>query len=167
MFTAMGTLPQPLYDPLVTATTRYLERAIPIEEYVGWLAAPPDLPEMIVAGAGVLQRRVPPHPYRDPGSVALADGRQGIVLNVFTERNWRRRGLAKLLMEQVLAWAASSGLETLVLHASEDGRRLYERLGFLATNEMRYAGSLLHRRPSLQTGAAGGTANPGMVTGTT
>jgi GNAT superfamily N-acetyltransferase len=93
----------------------------------------------------VMQRRVPPHPCDATGGVVIADGRQGIVLNVFTERPWRKRGLAGLLMQRVLAWAADSGLETLELHASDDSRRLFERLGFIATNEMRYPGTLLQR----------------------
>lgn len=153
MFSDMGILPQPLYDALVTATVRYLERAMPAGEYVGWLAAPSDTPETIVAGAGVLQRRVPPHPLDGPAGVTVAEGRQGIILNVFTERPWRRRGLAELLMRHVLAWATSSGLETLVLHASADGRSLYERLGFAATNEMRYVGQLLQGHSGQQASA--------------
>jgi hypothetical protein len=51
-----------------------------------------------------------------------------------------------------MEWAASSGLETLVLHASDDGRHLYERLGFVATNEMRYPGTLLQ---GMRSGLAG------------
>ena len=43
-------------------------------------------------------------------------------------------------MRHLLAWAAEAGVETLVLHASSEGRRIYERLGFTATNEMRYSG---------------------------
>jgi GNAT superfamily N-acetyltransferase len=138
-------LPSSLYDPLMASTVCYLEYMMSAGEYVGWLAMPSAMPETIVAGAGVLLRRVPPHPHDTSGGVVLADGRQGIVLNVFTERPWRKRGLAGLLMQRVLDWAASSGLETLVLHASDDGRRLYERLGFIATNEMRYTGTLLQR----------------------
>ena len=42
-----------------------------------------------------------------------------------------------LLMDEVLAWTRSNDIETLVLHASEDGRQLYEGLGFQLTNEMR------------------------------
>ena len=91
-----------------------------------------------MAGVGVQQRRVQPHPLGD----GLAEGRQGLIVNVFTERPWRRRGLANLLLEHVLAWAAESGMETLVLHASDEGRPLYERLGFQATNEMRYRGPM-------------------------
>jgi hypothetical protein len=89
MFSDMGTLPSPLYDALLAATVRYLEHRMPAGEYVGWLAMPSEMPETIVAGAGVLLRRVPPHPHDTSGGVVLADGRQGIVLNVFTERPWR------------------------------------------------------------------------------
>ena len=64
------------------------------------------------------------------------------MLNVFTERAWRRRGLAKLLMEHVIAGARTAGVTTLVLHASAEGRPLYEALGFSPTNEMRYTGEL-------------------------
>jgi hypothetical protein len=50
--------------------------------------------------------------------------------------------LGELLMRRVLEWAAEERLDRLVLHASLEGRALYERLGFVATNEMRFAGSL-------------------------
>jgi GNAT superfamily N-acetyltransferase len=76
------------------------------------------------------------------GEVTVAERRRGIVLNVFTEPAWRRCGLAEQLMRQLLAWAQKESLDRLVLHASVDGRQLYERLGFVATNEMRFAGTL-------------------------
>jgi GNAT superfamily N-acetyltransferase len=143
MFSDMGLLPQSLYDRLMAETARYLEAALGTEEYVAWLASPLDLPQQVVAGAGILNRRVLPHPLDVDGSTTLASGRQGIVLNVFTERPWRRRGLASLLMREVMAWAANNRLETLVLHASDEGRPVYEKIGFVATNEMRYRGRLL------------------------
>jgi GNAT superfamily N-acetyltransferase len=73
--------------------------------------------------------------------VGLAEGRHAIVLNVFTEPAWRRQGVGELLMREILEWAAQERLDRLVLHASREGRALYERLGFVATNEMRFAGS--------------------------
>ncbi len=139
MFKDMGQLSEDLYQPLVAATIGYLETALPQEEYVGWLAASADNPGLNLGGAGVQQRRVLPHPPKN-GEHKLAVGRQGIVINVFTERAWRRRGIAALLMNHVLDWARSTGLETLVLHAAPDGRHLYEKLGFVQTNEMRLGG---------------------------
>ena len=72
---------------------------------------------------------------------ALTVGSEGIVLNVYTELAWRRRGVAELLMRELLAWSRVRGLARLVLHASTEGRPLYEKLGFVATNEMRLKGS--------------------------
>ena len=146
MFTDMGVLPSAIYQSLVDETVRYLERAMPAGEYLGWLAAPGGSAADIVAGAGVQRRRVLPHPSATGENVVLASGRQAIVLNVFTEPAWRRRGLARLLMAEILGWARSVALDTLVLHASDAGRPLYEELGFDATNEMRLRESLIPDR---------------------
>jgi len=73
------------------------------------------------------------------------EGRQAIVVNVFTEPEFRRQGLARQLMLAVLAWARDERLDSLVLHAAKDGRALYESLGFTQTNEMRYTAGELAR----------------------
>jgi GNAT superfamily N-acetyltransferase len=141
MFSDMGQLPAALYDELVERTRDYLTDAIPRGEYVGWLAESND--GDVIAGAGVQIRRILPRPLTAVGEDRIAHGTQGLVLNVFTERAWRRQGLAGLLMQQVIEWAAATALDSLVLHASDDGRPMYERLGFVATNEMRYAKPLI------------------------
>ncbi|MBI1873477.1 MAG: GNAT family N-acetyltransferase [Acidobacteria bacterium] len=138
MFRDMGILPSALSDELTAESARYLEAAIPSGEYLGWLASPTDRPQEIVAGAGVQRRRVLPHPVSTANGIVLALRQQAIVLNVYTDRAWRRQGLARLLMQQVLDWARSADIDSLVLHASGEGRPLYEELGFVATNEMRY-----------------------------
>lgn len=139
MFRDMGSLPDALYDALVEAARAWFERAVPAGEYVAWLAHPADRPGEIVAGAGMQFRELIPRPSLD-GSKVMGGGCQGLIVNVYTERTWRRRGLAEQLMRELLAWARENGVESLVLHASDDGRRLYERLGFVATNEMGYRG---------------------------
>lgn len=138
MFRDMGELPPALEPRLLELTLDYLRHAMPAGEYHGWLATPPDHPETVIAGAGVQLRRVLPFPRRT--AVAIREGRQGIVLNVYTEREWRRRGAARALMEAVIAWAGREQLDSLVLHAAPDGRPLYEELGFVPTNEMRFEG---------------------------
>ena|SRR5215471_15530426 len=103
----------------------------------GWLSET-NAPEKIVAGAGVVIRVVPPFPHRSgTGEITIAEGRQGVIVNVFTEPEWRRRGLAKLLMKKIIAWSREQSLDDLVLHASDNGRALYEQLGFVPTGEMR------------------------------
>jgi GNAT superfamily N-acetyltransferase len=142
MFQDMGELPPPAFESLRAVAETALAGALARGEYVGWLLTPEEAPGRVVAGAGVQLRDVLPHPVDTDGEVGVAAGRHGIVLNVFTEPDWRRRGLAELLMRHVLAWAREQRLDRLVLHASAEGRSLYERLGFVATNEMRFKGSL-------------------------
>lgn len=64
------------------------------------------------------------------------------MLNVYTASAFRRRGLARRLMQEILAWAWETQLDSLVLHAAPDGRPSYEQLGLAATNEMRFTGDL-------------------------
>jgi GNAT superfamily N-acetyltransferase len=138
MFRDMGRLHDDAYERLVRASTDYFVRAIPTGEYVAWVAITTTPPETIVGGAGVQLRPLLPRP--DEAGSHLVAGLEGIVVNVFTERPWRRRGVAELVMRQVLAWADARRLGRLVLHASPEARALYERLGFVATNEMRHTG---------------------------
>jgi GNAT superfamily N-acetyltransferase len=140
MFRDMGSLRAELYAELAAAARPWFAEAIPAGEYVAFLAAPADAPGEIVAGAGVQLRRQLPRPTPDGGGIETRP--QGLVLNVYTEPAWRRRGLAALLMGHVTAWAREHGVGSLVLHASDEGRPLYEQLGYVATNEMRFTGAL-------------------------
>jgi GNAT superfamily N-acetyltransferase len=134
MFKAMGQLDPAVYGPLRAESEEYFLGAIPVGEYVGWVATPDDDGRTVIAGAGVQIRPILPRPSKD--GKRLLQGRQGLVLNVFTDVEWRRRGVAERLMELVLAWAHDHKMANLVLHASHAGRPLYEKLGFAATNEM-------------------------------
>jgi GNAT superfamily N-acetyltransferase/heme-degrading monooxygenase HmoA len=143
MFEQMGRVPPQAVEPLRARSEEYLRRALETGEYAGWLVSPASSPDTVAAGAGAQRRRVLPHPKRQSdGRVVVAEGRHAIVLNVFTEPAWRRQGLGTLVMRHVIAWAARERLDALVLHASDEGRPLYQRLGFVPTNEMRFTGSL-------------------------
>jgi GNAT superfamily N-acetyltransferase len=143
MFQEMGYVPDHLFDSFRAKSEARLDEVLASHEYIGWLASSPDAPEKIIAGAGLQLRQTLPQPVAaSSGQIRIVDGRQGIIMNVFTEPEWRRRGVAAILMERVIAWAREQRLDTLVLHASDDARRLYERLGFVATNEMRFSGEL-------------------------
>jgi len=127
---------------MAAASRRFLESALPAGEYLAWLAAPHASPDEVVAGAGLQLRHAMPRVRRRAESTQVVSGPQGIVLDVFTERAWRRRGLAKLILKHVIAGARAAGVSDLVLHASTEGRPLYESLEFQPTNEMRYMGEL-------------------------
>ena len=141
MFQDMGLVPDELFESFRTKSLDRLGKALASGDYVGWLVSEADPPQKIVAGGGVIIREVPPFPIRhENGEITIAEGRQGLIVNVFTEPEWRRRGLAKLLMNTIIAWSREQNLDGLVLHASDDGRALYEQLGFVPTTEMSLGG---------------------------
>ena len=138
MFDEMGDVSPGTFETLRAKSKKCLPDLLNRGEYIGWLASPTERPEIISGGAGVQLRKVLPHPVPPTnGEGRIADGRHATVINVFTEPAWRCQGIAELLLREIIAWAEAEELDCLVLHASTAGRSLYERLGFVATNEMR------------------------------
>ena len=135
MFRDMGQLGVELGAALVQATSEYLRDALPREEYLGWVAESAASPAEPIGGAGVQLRPILPRPR--PGGDGIEFGPEAIILNVYVDPAWRRRGIGEALMRAVLDALAARSLHRVVLHASEEGRRLYERMGFVPTNEMR------------------------------
>ena len=135
MFRDMGQLAPAREEGLIEATASYLRGALPRGEYLAWIAE--DVAELatVLGGAGVQLRPILPRPR--PGGDDLELGPEAIVLNVYVEPQWRRRGVAGALMRELLDALAARGIRRIVLHASAEGRALYERLGFAPTNEMR------------------------------
>jgi GNAT superfamily N-acetyltransferase len=59
------------------------------------------------------------------------------LMSVYTERRFRRKGVAGQAVKSAIAWCREHGYESVILHASEEGKSLYEALGFKPTTEMR------------------------------
>ena len=139
MFQEMGLVPESLFEAYRARCETRIRKMLQSGEYIGWLAWTDEFRDKIVAGVGVQLRNVLPHPVGEPGGeISIGEGRHAIIINVFTEPDWRRRGVAKLLIEEVIAWARAERLDRLVLQASDEGRALYEQMGFIQTNEMRF-----------------------------
>lgn len=65
-----------------------------------------------------------------PMSPAFMSGRTGIVLNVYTRPDCRRRGYARQVMQALLDDADTLGLSVVELQATDDGYPLYLSVGF-------------------------------------
>jgi GNAT superfamily N-acetyltransferase len=128
MFRDMGRGTAAEIEACVAVTEVFLREAMPNGGYRGWLAETAS--GVIAAGAGITIVPWPGHP-------GDAVPRRGWIQNVYTETAFRRQGLARRLMETVVAWCRAEGFHTISLHASADGRPLYQDMGFKATNEMR------------------------------
>lgn len=114
-------------DRMCTLTADYLRITIPIGSFHAWLACSSERP---VGGGAVLITPWPAHTYD-------LECRRATILNVYTDPEHRRRGIARRLMDTIISWCKQQGLARVTLHASDDGRHLYESLGFQDSNEMR------------------------------
>lgn len=114
-------------DTVVSLSSDYLKTAIADGSFRAWLAADDD---HIVAGGAVIVSPWPAHPYD-------LECRRPTILNVYTDPDYRRRGIARTLMQTIIAWCRREGFARVTLHSSDDGRHLYEALGFEPSNEMR------------------------------
>ena len=69
---------------------------------------------------------------------------QPYLLSMYTEPDFRRRGVASMVVKEAINWCRKNKYERLMLHASEMGRKVYSQLGFKRTWEMRL--DLAHKR---------------------
>lgn len=65
-----------------------------------------------------------------PANVMLLNGLYGEVLNVFTEKEYRGRGLCTQLMENLIAYGEKLSLGRIDLSATRDGFPIYKKVGF-------------------------------------
>src|SRR5215218_9207323 len=120
MFRDMGSLRDDTYQSLAQATAHYYNRAIPSGEYVAWVVSPASQPDLIIAGGGLQLRHILPRPTEE--GYLLEPGPQGLIVNVYTEKDWRRKGLAEMIMNTIIEWCKVNSVSSLVLHASRMGR---------------------------------------------
>jgi len=133
MFREMGNVPtEELARELLDRSTLALAAVLADGTYVGWLAIGDH--DKVIAGAGVHIK--PQLPRISPDGTHVEVAPVPLVVNVYTDREYRGQGVARALMRAVMKWASTLGSDRVVLHASDAGRPLYTSLGFNPTNEM-------------------------------
>ena len=111
-------------DALSAAFRGWLQTVLPDGTYRAWLVESAD--GRIVAGGGLTILPWPPGPRLPP----FGAGRLAFVYNVYTERDQRRRGLARLVMETIHRFCGDEGIPFVALNASPDGKAMYEAMGY-------------------------------------
>ncbi len=116
-------------DPaLLSAMSRYFAEKLTTGEFRAFVAV---VDGHVVATSGLIVRQNPP-------SAKNLEGREGFVLNVFSDPAFRRQGFASALIERTIAAAREARCGRLVLHASDCAVSIYKRAGFVPVHsEMR------------------------------
>ncbi len=110
-------------------TTRtWIKAKLSEGELMGFIAK---TQEGTVAGSGCIWlREDAPRPF----NVRLESP---YFMSMYTEEDFRRTGVASMIVQCAIDWSRVHGYKTISLHASEAGIPLYERFGFKQTTEMR------------------------------
>jgi GNAT superfamily N-acetyltransferase len=116
-------------DEMEQTASAYFVEAIPTGDFRGWLAITP-AGEAVGTGGVIIDQHIP--------IPANPSGKVGYILNVATIPSHRRQGIARRVLQTMLAWLGEQGIRRATLHTSDVGRSLYESLGFRPVpNEMR------------------------------
>ncbi|MET0294784.1 MAG: GNAT family N-acetyltransferase [Phenylobacterium sp.] len=126
MFKASGRTDE-MVAPMSEHFRPWLAQRLQDGRYFGWFIV---ADAAILAGVGMMAIDWPPHPSHP------TQCERGYILNMYVEPTHRRRGFGKQLMGLCRDEAERRGLDYLVLHATRQGRGLYEQLGWSATAEM-------------------------------
>ena len=105
----------------------YFEKALSAGAYKAWIAEHPS--GSVLGGGGIVISPWPGYPGEN-------HAKRIWILNMYTEPEARRHGIAKRLVQAMIDWCRKEGFSAVSLHASDAGRPLYASLGFQPTNEM-------------------------------
>lgn len=107
---------------------RWARARLKNHELMAWVVKSSD--GRVAGGGCVWLEPVQPRPHR-------ASMVQPYLLSMYTEPDFRRRGVASMVVKEAIEWCRKNKYERLMLHASEMGRKVYSQLGFKRTWEMR------------------------------
>jgi ribosomal protein S18 acetylase RimI-like enzyme len=110
---------------LAEATRKYLGEKMPLGEFLAWVA---EVDSQIVATSGLVFFQRPPYNGNLPGLEAY-------IMNVYTIPMWRRQGIATALLNEIISFMRATEAKRIWLHATEDGKRIYKKLGFVSTSK--------------------------------
>lgn len=119
MFEAMGIV-GPELDAAIEPMRAYFAEQLPSGNFRAWLA---DVDGVPIASIGWVIHSTPPSPFNPTGKHAY-------LMNLVTLPAYRRQGIARKLMHLALDIIQKEGISNVSLHASPEGRALYEEFGF-------------------------------------
>lgn len=73
--------------------------------------------------------------YQFPPTYTNKTGWKGYITNMYTRNDYRKQGIATMLLEKLVEEAKRRGVKKLWLGASKLGRPVYEKFGFRETGE--------------------------------
>jgi len=123
-----GDQPQDAIRNLTLQLQEYFTRAIGNNSCIAYIAREGNE----VAGIGSIMIR------EQPGNFLNPSGRVGYVMNMYTVKAFRRKGVCTGILNAMLNDAAALGITAFELHATKAGEEVYKKNGFRIHTEPTY-----------------------------
>ncbi len=126
MFEGIGIDDPKVLGRIAEASRKYFLENMPTGLFRVWVV---ETDGELVGSIGLVVHSAPPRPSN-------LVGKTGYIMNLVTLPAWRRRGIARALLSHVIEVLRVEGVPLVTLHASEEGRGLYEDLGFWVGDDL-------------------------------
>jgi len=103
----------------------YFNENIGNNKFIAWLAIENN---EIIATSGLCFYNLPPTSRNRTGKVAY-------VTNMFTKNEYRKKGIATILLDKIINEAKILDYKIIRLHTSKHGRGIYEKYGFMDSED--------------------------------
>jgi GNAT superfamily N-acetyltransferase len=110
---------------LVEAIRQYLTKTLPTGQFVAWVA---QVNSEIIGTSGMVM-------FEKPPVYGNLLGLDAYIMNIYTVPNWRGKGVATALLREIISYVKMTDARRIWLDATEDGKRLYEKFGFVSTTK--------------------------------
>jgi GNAT superfamily N-acetyltransferase len=111
-------------EPLAQALLGYFNYHIEADDFVNWLAIREG---KILATGGICFQEYPPNYESLPS-------RRAYIMNIYTLPEYRTQGLGAAIFQKLVEEASKRNITLISLHATEQGKGLYEKFGFQPKN---------------------------------
>jgi GNAT superfamily N-acetyltransferase len=111
---------------VVPVWAEFIRDAIETGEYISWIA---EEKGTAIGSGSLLVHRSLPRPNHE-------GDREGRVHGLYVVPAARKRGIARAIVEEIIAYAREHAFIRLTLHPTDEARSLYAALGFVAVDEM-------------------------------
>ena len=103
---------------------QYFNSHIEKGDFINWLAIDQG---KIVATGGICFNYYPP-------SFTSLSAKRAYIMNIYTLPDYRNQGLAEKILGYLMKEAANANIDTVTLHATAMGLKLYQKFGFKSKN---------------------------------
>jgi N-acetylglutamate synthase-like GNAT family acetyltransferase len=110
---------------IIISLKSYFEKYITNENFIGIIC---EYNKEIISGAFLKIDEWPPNKN-------FMNGKVGTLLNVYTYPKYRKNGIGTIIVEKIIAEAKEQDVSIINLLATEDGEKVYKKLGFFETED--------------------------------